>query len=173
MGEFDIYSTAKSKWYSYVLSETATVPPPRGEMCWSVASAQDGSSHQIVMYGGVSGQNFDVENTVWVLSLPSFDWVQLSGNSSDPSRLPGTRTDSICATVGNRYMLSWGGRAYSQTDGSLICDADGNNVFILDISTGLWVDQYTSGSEYLVPDAVVGAIGGKYVSPHALPKSRR
>jgi hypothetical protein len=161
MGEFNIYSTAKNKWYSYVLPETATVPAPRGEMCWSVASAQDGSSHQIVIYGGVSGGDLQVETTVWALSLPSFDWVQLSGNSSDPSRLPGARTDPICATVGNRYMLSWGGRAYSQTDNSMLCDADGNNVFILDISLGQWVDQFTPGSEYLVPDAVVSAIGGK------------
>jgi hypothetical protein len=105
------------------------------------------------MYGGTTVQDFYLD-TVWALSIPSFDWVQLSGDSSDPSRLPGARRDPICATVGNRYMLSWGGRALQDNNINIACDVHGNNVFLLDISTGKWVDQYNPVSEYLVPDAV-------------------
>lgn len=163
MREFSIYSTKRSKWYSYVSPEGSAVPDPRSDMCWAVVSAQDNSSHQIIMYGGRTTNDLKINGSVWVLSIPSFDWVQLSGNSTDSSREPGKRVNPTCALIGNKYMLSWGGRRYLQKGGNLQCDKDGNAVFLLDINKGEWVDQYEVGQGYLVPEVVVKVIGGRCV----------
>ncbi|KAF8243648.1 hypothetical protein K440DRAFT_636911 [Wilcoxina mikolae CBS 423.85] len=164
MREFDIYSTRQSKWYSYRIPEDRPVPDPSIEPCHAVVSAQDNSSHQIIIYGGASGSNqLLVDSSVWVLSLPSFDWVKLAGNSTDASREPGKRMDPACALVGNKYMLSYGGRHFiGETGGNgiLDCDLNGNAAFLLDISKGQWVDQFEPAQEYLVPDAVVKVVGG-------------
>ena len=173
MREFDIYSTAKDKWYRFVGGEGARrVPDPRINMCHTVVAAPDGSSAQIIIYGGQVGTTTDVESTdsVWALTLPSFDWVQLSGNASDSSRLPGKRTYSACAGIGrgSRYMLSWGGLRIGNT-GQTVCDANGNAAFLLDVSRGMWVDTFDPALEYQVPQEVVDVIGGSFVPSPASP----
>ena len=102
-----------------------------------------------------------------MLTLPSFDWVQLSGNASDSTRLPGKRIEPACAGIGHgsRYMLSWGGRHYVGEDNRLVCDSTGNAAFLLDVSRGMWVDAFDPTLEYQVPQEVVDVIGGSFVSP--------
>jgi len=159
MREFNIYSTKQSKWYSYV------TPDPRMDLCHTIVSAQDSSSHQIIIYGGTTGAEFKHDSTVWVLSMPSFDWVQLAGNATDSTRQPGMRLQPLCTLVGNKYMLSWGRRHYLKDDTDAPeCDDAWNVVYLLDITKGQWVDQFQPGQEYLVPDEVVQIIGGTYVS---------
>ena len=170
MREFNIYSTAKDKWYKFVGGEGARrVPDPRANMCHTVVAAPDGSSAQIVIYGGWAGPNA-VTDSVWALTLPSFDWVQLSGNASDSSRLPGGRLDPACAGIGrgSRYMLSWGGQ-HIDGAGQNVCDVNGNAVFLLDVSRGMWVDTFDPALEYQVPQEVVDVIGGSFVPPPASP----
>ncbi|KAI5849889.1 hypothetical protein BZA05DRAFT_79547 [Tricharina praecox] len=153
MREFSIYSTNQARWYSFVVPEGSTIPDTLASSCWTVVSSQDNTSHQIITFGGERTLDAISNNEVWALTIPSFDWVQLEGNATDPTRDPGARTQPICATVGNRYMLTYGGRGSG-------CDKDGNAVFLLDISQGKWVDDFKTNQEYLVPDAVVAVIGG-------------
>ena len=163
MREFNIYSTAKDKWYSFVGGESAgRVPDPRTNMCHTVVAAPDGSSAQIIIYGGDQPPT----DSVWALTLPSFDWVQLSGNASDSSRLPGKRVDPACAGIGSggRYVLSWGGRHHVGDDNTLVCDINGNAAFLLDVSRGMWVDAFDPELEYEVPQEVVDVIGGSSVT---------
>ena len=169
MREFNIYSTAKDKWYSFLGSEEARrVPDPRNGMCHAAVAAPDGSSAQIVIYGGADGPGADLLTTgsVWALTLPSFDWVQLSGNATDVSRLPGRRYDPACAGIGRggRYMLSWGGRHDVGEGNRSVCDIDGNAAFLLDVSRGMWVDAFDPELEYEVPQEVVDVIGGSSVT---------
>lgn len=153
MREFSIYSTNQARWFSFVAPEGGTVADTIANSCWTVVSAQDNSSHQIITFGGTRSLEQVSSRKVWALTLPSFDWIELGGNATDPTRAPGERVDPGCATVGNRYMLSWGGRGNA-------CDSEGNAVFLFDISQGKWVDDYKVDQEYLVPDAVVAVIGG-------------
>ena len=174
MREFNIYSTAKDKWYSFVGSEGARrVPDPRNSMCHTAVAAPDGSSAQIVIYGGWEGLGGDlrVTDSVWALTLPSFDWVKLSGNATDLSRLPGGRTDPACAGIGrgSRYMLSWGGQHFLEEGKRPMCDSNGNAAFLLDVSRGMWVDTFDPALEYQVPQEVVDLIGGSFVLPASSP----
>jgi hypothetical protein len=164
MREFSIYSTNQARWFSFVAPEGGTVADTIASNCWTVVSAQDNSSHQIITFGGTRTLAQVNSKDVWALTIPSFDWIQLDGNATDPTRAPGERIDPACATVGNRYMLSWGGRGSA-------CDNEGNAVFLLDISQGKWVDDYKVDQEYLVPNAVVAVIGGTYAAPLLLPPS--
>jgi len=164
MREFSIYSTNQARWFSFVAPEGGTVADTIANSCWTVVSAQDNSSHQIITFGGTRTLEQVNSRKVWALTLPSFDWIELDGNATDPTRAPGERIDPACATVGNRYMLSWGGRGNA-------CDNEGNAVFLLDISQGNWVDDYKVDQEYLVPDAVVAVIGGTFAVPLPLPLS--
>ncbi|KAI5814536.1 hypothetical protein BZA77DRAFT_98075 [Pyronema omphalodes] len=161
MREFWIYSTKQSKWVSYISPDTVVVPDPRANFCTVVKEAPDGSSWQVFIYGGASGQDLAPTDTVWVLSIPSFDWVQLPGNATDSSRVAGKRWDPACTDVGKRYMLSWGGRHYVGAKNDLSCDTNGNNVFLLDLTSGMWVDKFNvDAGQYQVPQPVVEAIGG-------------
>lgn len=161
MREFWIYSTKQSKWFSYISPDTAVVPDPRANFCTVVKEAPDGSSWQVFIYGGGSGQELFPTDTVWVLSIPSFDWIKLPGNATDSTRTAGKRWDPACVNVGKRYMLSWGGRHYAGAKDDLSCDLNGNNVFLMDLTSGMWVDKFdVDAGEYQVPQPVVAAIGG-------------
>lgn len=43
------------------------------------------------------------------------------------------------------------------------CDKDGNNIFVFNLRTSKWAEQYDPNLEYLVPDPVVKVIGGRWV----------
>jgi hypothetical protein len=164
MREYDIYSTKTSKWYSYLMPGDQVLPAPREGMCWTVTSADDGSSHQIIIYGGVTSDNLGLDDdSVWALSIPSFDWVQLTPENSTGT--PGKRTRATCTLIGNKYMLGWGGIYLGTPQNS--CDKDGNAVYLFDISKGEWVQKFEPKQEYLIPENVVKVIGGRY--PPGLP----
>ena len=137
-----------------------------------MVAAPDGSSAQVVIYGGLDGPGVELlaTDSVWALTLPSFDWVQLSGNASDSSRLLGRRVNLACAGIGrgSRYMLSWGGQHYAG-DNRHMCDVNGNAAFLLDVSRGMWVDTFDAALEYQVPQEVVDVIGGSFVYPPSSP----
>jgi hypothetical protein len=164
MRQFFIYSTKQSKWFSYTSPETSAVPNPHINFCATIVSAPDSSSYQIIIYAGRTPPNMATVDSVWVLSIPSFDWVKLPGNATDSTRLPGRRWDPTCVKVGKKYMMSWGGRPFGdgQTDPNCDLDRDrgGNNVFLLDMSTGMWVDMFNPDDDYEVPQSVVDVIGG-------------
>ncbi|KAI5817929.1 hypothetical protein BZA77DRAFT_28968 [Pyronema omphalodes] len=157
MTDFLIYSTKHSTWFNFHSSQTDPLPPPRSWFCTAVVSAPDNSSHQIFMYGGGTDDNAMAStDTVWVLSIPSFDWIQLPGGSQNTSiKLPRERREPTCLRVGKKYMMSWGGAPKSG------CEEDGaHNVFLLDMTSGSWVNEFNPDDDYEVPQKVVDVIGG-------------
>ncbi|KAI5812142.1 hypothetical protein BZA77DRAFT_347270 [Pyronema omphalodes] len=156
MTDFLIYSTKQSKWFSFSSSQSQNIPEARAWFCATVVSAPDNSSHQIFIYGGGTNESHAAsEETVWVLSIPSFDWVKLLGNAVDSSvLLPRGRREPTCVRVGKKYMMSWGG---SPGQG---CDDQAHNVFLLDMTRGSWVNKFNPDDDYEVPQSVVDVIGG-------------
>jgi hypothetical protein len=117
------------------------------------ASAPDGSSQNIYIYGGYDGlspQN-DSSDDVYVLSLPSFEWIKLyDGDSSSGRR------HHKCVKPYPDKMLVLGGRQASPTD----CV---ETVSVFNLNTGRFQDTYDpeDWEEYKVPDLVSGRIGGE------------
>lgn len=150
-----VYDIKSSTWYEQKTTSGPGTTFAQG--CAIVASAQDGSSHNIYWYGGFDGisptQPFN--DDVWILSLPSFMWMKVK---------PG---DSTIARAGHRcvkpypdQMFIVGG--YNSLSGTEpTCVHDGL-IRVFNLSSAEWIDSYDPKvwNEYLVPDMIVNMIGG-------------
>lgn len=143
----------------YLQNTTGDIPAPgRTMFCSVVCSAVDGSSHNIYIYGGYSGQ--DGEQTpyddVYVLSLPSFIWIKVYSGTQRHGR-----SGHQCFRVFPDRMLVVGGL---YRDPSFCLDKGIVRSFNLN---ELHFEEFYSPSswkEYKVPAPVFRKIGGRYVS---------
>ncbi|KAL4779669.1 hypothetical protein BJX76DRAFT_340214 [Aspergillus varians] len=146
-----VYDIDSKSWYNQ--NTTGDAPPQLTEFCSVYASASDGSSHNIYIYGGYDGLSpqHRPSDDVYVLSLPSFKWIHLY---SGDSRTYG-RKQHKCVKPYPDKMLVLGGVAV----GSRACV---DMVRVFNLNTGRFQEGYnpTDWSEYQVPDLVTGSIGG-------------
>jgi hypothetical protein len=156
MQTIDIYDVEGKKWYQ---QPTQNGPPgQRAKGCAVVAYPSDHSSFNIYYYGGYDGlyadQDASFYDDVWVLSLPSFTWVQLDRGNPDHSRA-GHR----CFKPYADQMMVFGGFPPVRDN---ICLQDGP-VLNFDLTSGEWKDSYDPAKfgDYRVPERVLTAIGGK------------
>lgn len=149
VGSLNNASTPDGTWYSQRTS--GSTPSPRIDVCLVVAAAPDNSSYNIYMYGGRDGVNTYYDE-VWILSLPSFQWVQVNSGSSP-------RYGHTCHVAGNRQMITVGGATTSKV--ATDCDWETKGVGVLDMSSISWGSAYdANASPYTVPDDIVRAVGG-------------
>ncbi|PKX88951.1 uncharacterized protein P174DRAFT_471381 [Aspergillus novofumigatus IBT 16806] len=152
METVSVYDVSGDKWY--LQNTTGDIPPQLTQFCSVYASAADGSSHNIYIYGGYDG--LSTENTpsddVYVLSLPSFSWIKLySGNSIHG------RSGHRCVKPYPDQMLVLGGVRLNPTH----C-LDGGVIRVFNLNTARFQNAYNPKvwSEYKVPDLVTAVIGG-------------
>lgn len=178
----DVFDIASSKWYKQ--STAGTSPPIRVNPCAVAASAADGSSTNVYMYGGQNLVPAGEQNLVpavvqtqyddiWILTVPSFTWIQVdqSGQSKPPARAGHT------CHIWDAQMVVVGGYVGQ----NISCDSPG--IYVFDASELKWANQFTalsggndlnqqkaqsqnkaglSGSYgYQVPAAVQSVIGGQ------------
>ncbi|KAK2793410.1 hypothetical protein FQN52_001547 [Onygenales sp. PD_12] len=76
MRSVPVYDIDTRKWY--MQNTTGDYPPQLANFCSVVATAQDGSSHNIYIYGGSVGdtQHNATFDDVYILSVPSFKWIR-------------------------------------------------------------------------------------------------
>lgn len=152
-----MYDIANGVWY-----EQPTYGDPPGQLaqgCTVVASAQDGSSHNIYWYGGFNGLDLegDFSDDVWILSVPSFMWMKLySGNPSH------ARAGHRCTKPYPDQMFVVGGYASAPPSTEYLSCLEGGIIQIFNLSSGLWIDSYNPNiwSNYTVPEMIVNMIGG-------------
>ena len=98
---------------------------------------------------------------VWVLTIPTFEWIQLDWSGSTTGDPKGRITPS-CVTIGEHYVLSYGGRKTSGYYGTVDCDDEGNAALLYDLNTLTWTDQFEPNQgTYKVPQKVYQIVGGK------------
>ncbi|KAJ5472141.1 hypothetical protein N7539_008710 [Penicillium diatomitis] len=153
MRQISIYDIAREKWF--LQGTTGDIPSKAyAAFCAVVASASDGSSHNIYIYGGYDGQ--DALSTpyddVYILSLPSFVWTK-----AYTGRPQYGRSGHQCFRILPDRMLIVGGL---YKDPSL-CLQDGF-VRIFDLNTLAFNSSYSPyiNEDYLVPDPIIRQIGG-------------
>ncbi|KAL4767762.1 hypothetical protein BDW60DRAFT_199269 [Aspergillus nidulans var. acristatus] len=152
MRTVSVYDVAGDRWYNQ--NTTGDIPPQLTQFCSVYASASDGSSHNIYIYGGYDGldERSHPSDDVYVLSVPSFEWIQLyDGNGTANGR-----KEHKCVKPYPDKMLVLGGTHI----GSSSCIPDIIRVF--NLNTGRFQDTYNprDWDEYKVPDLVAGRIGG-------------
>lgn len=152
MTSIPIYDIASSQWY--LQNTTGTPPGQLTEFCSVVAAANDSSSFNIYIYGGYDGLNAADSPTddVWILSVPSFQWVKAySGQSSHG------RSGHKCVSPYPDQMFVVGGVHQSQAT----C-VDGGIVQIFNLNSLEFQDSYdpATWAPYQVPGVVSKVIGG-------------
>ncbi|KAG0633828.1 hypothetical protein HOY80DRAFT_1102574 [Tuber brumale] len=160
-------STNRSKWYTQHLPRDAGVPDPRFAFCTALKSASDGSSHQIYIMGGVEphssvdARGGPTATSLWVLSIPSLEWVQLPVTSKAVAANPGRRISPKCLAIGEHYIFYYGGRKAMDYSGTVTCDKRAKATFLFDVNTLSWTDEFTPNEgKYEIPPTVVDVIGG-------------
>jgi hypothetical protein len=96
MSKIWIYDLASSRWYSQ--TATGDVPESRRRFCAGATWADDHSSWNIYLYGGLeippNGNAFD---DVYILTLPSFTWIKWWPTQPGPGRPHHSMTCNVIA----------------------------------------------------------------------------
>jgi hypothetical protein len=138
MNEIDVYDIANSTWYKQ--STSGSMPNTRVNPCAVAASAADGSSTNIYMFGGqnlIPYGNQTEYNDMWILTLPSFTWVEVDMSNQ---AVPYGRSGHTC-NVWDAQMVVVGGYTGSS---DLTCESPG--IYVFDLSDVQWVQQFTANS---------------------------
>ncbi|OQD92534.1 hypothetical protein PENSOL_c040G01094 [Penicillium solitum] len=152
METVSVFDVGSRTWY--LQNTTGDIPPQLTEFCSVLASAADGSSHNIYIYGGYDGLDLSANpsDDVYILSLPSFKWVKAYNGTNTHSR-----SGHRCIKVYPDQMLAVGGQHVDPTH----C-LEGGVIVNFNLNTLSFEDKYdpTIWSEYKVPDVVTKQIGG-------------
>lgn len=151
-----IYDIASGAWY-----EQETTGGPSGtswaQGCAVVASAADGSSHNIYYYGGFDGISLvkPFNDDVWILSVPSFMWMRVK-----PGTASHARAGHRCVKPYPDQMIVIGG--YSSMGGTSITCVEGGIIQAFNLSSLEWMESYDpqEWSNYSVPSHIYNMIGG-------------
>jgi hypothetical protein len=157
MQQVRVYDRQHREWYLQSTTFVGGSPPPsRQFFCSLILSAPDNSSHSIFIYGGRNaGATQELLGDIWVLTIPSFQWVKLA------DEVP--RGEHTCALLQDRYMLVYGGRILNES----ACDDENHGIGLYDLQTLIWTTKYefntsrtTPSGTGPVPKAVYDVIGG-------------
>lgn len=129
-------------------------PNGRASFCSTLVSSSDGSSHNIYIYGGYSGQNSTSApyDDVYILSLPSFVWIKAYNGTSRHGR-----SGHQCFGVLPSHMLVVGGL---YKDPSFCLEGGILQAFSLNDLEFQTTYSPESVEEYRVPNVVTRRIGG-------------
>jgi hypothetical protein len=156
METVSVYDIANKVWYDQPTS--GQIPGQLAEGCTVVASAQDGSSHNIYWYGGFDGEDLsdNYSDDVWILSVPSFMWMKFA-----PGNITHARAGHRCVKTYPDQMFVVGGQASLPASGQPLC-LDGGIIQVFNLSSGEWLESYDpkKWSNYTVPNMIVDMIGG-------------
>jgi Kelch motif len=133
LNTIDVYDIASSTWYKQATS--GPTPPIRVNPCAVAASAADGSSVEVYMYGGQnlipSGSQTQYSD-VWILTIPSFTWISVDTSTQS---VPPARAGHTC-NIWNGQMVVVGGYVGTQLE----CDSPG--IYVFNLSSLSWQSQY-------------------------------
>ena len=130
----DVYDIANSTWYKQATAGTA--PSIRVDPCAVAASAADGSSTNIYMFGGQNLTPYgDQEqyDDMWILTVPSFTWIKVDQTNQS---VPAPRAGHTC-NIWDGQMIVVGGYVPK----NLTCDSPG--IFVFDASQLKWRTSFT------------------------------
>ncbi|KAI4189371.1 MAG: hypothetical protein LQ348_003807 [Seirophora lacunosa] len=162
MRNISVYDIAHDRWYQQ--QSTGDIPPWRYHGCSLVVGAADQSSYSIYTFGGWNSKYSDKNNgDIYVLSLSSFAWIQVS-QDADP------RVRHRCHLMGHHHMLVVGGVKPAVDDpvpyDSVGCDNNprfSQGLGIFSLNDHKWRTDYdpiVGSAPYQVHSSISNVIGG-------------
>ncbi|KAK6534055.1 hypothetical protein TWF281_005394 [Arthrobotrys megalospora] len=163
-----VFDSRSNIWYDQPLTGfQGKIPTPRRNSCTTVVAAPDGSSYQMLMFGGTSGDESELPFAeLWALNIPAFTWVLLDNSlqSEGQPTVPGPRFGSTCHLIKGNKLLVFGGSKIRDVGTSTEwtnCDLRQNAVFIMDLNELAWLENYDGErTDYQVPERIQQVIGG-------------
>ena len=167
-----IHDIANNRWYEQntTLGSGTQGPTGRISACAVVVPASDETSWNIFVYGGGDlDPSGNVYGDTWVLSLPSFTWIQVDNNGDK-------RFEHTCHLTKGNQMLVVGGRDkaqasagnpaknYTTTTASAWTCLQQGLLSSFDLNAFAWGNSLqASNVGYQVNGIISSVIGGKYV----------
>ena len=136
MNIIDVYDLGTKKW-----SKQATDGPSpkyRVNPCAVVASAPDGSSHNVYFFGGQNLVPYMEQlqyDDMYILTVPAFKWIKID---MEGQNVPPPRAGHTCDIVGSQLVVIGG------FSNELSCDAPG--IYIFDTSKLEWKTGYSAAA---------------------------
>ena len=137
MNVIDVYDVANSTWYKQ--STSGQYPILRVNPCAVAASAPDGTSTNIYMYGGqnlIPPENQTQYGDMWILTIPSFTWIEVDYTTHPEQSVPPARVGHTCSLYDSQ-IISIGG--YNTL--GLSCDTD---VYVFDTVNLTWRNDFVA-----------------------------
>ncbi|KAI9889750.1 MAG: hypothetical protein M1814_004952 [Vezdaea aestivalis] len=139
-------------WW-FIQKVTGDLPDPRVFSCGVVGVAQDMSSYNIYISGGMTGTQTGKDD-VWILSIPTFQWIKAYEGTAPPRRR------HSCNIIQNGQIAMIGG-GNATTSSQTLCNADlGGDVRIFNMNTLTFGPYDPAINTYEVPERVCKLIGG-------------
>ncbi|KAF3919424.1 hypothetical protein ABW21_db0208296 [Orbilia brochopaga] len=153
LSRVEVYDISAKQWY--IQNTTGDIPPTGlAEFCTTVATSQDGNSHQIYVYGGYAGNGevipLPVYDSVYVLSIPAFQWIKVTGGTASLGR-----RGHKCVKPLPDQMFIVGGHPRGDTQ---CVDV----IRIFNLNTLEFSTEYNPAKyeDYKIPSVVTNVIGG-------------
>ncbi|KAE8387033.1 hypothetical protein BDV23DRAFT_186706 [Aspergillus alliaceus] len=157
MDEILLYDISDSKWYTQ--KATGQVPEQRRRFCAGATWAQDYSSYNIYLYGGLgvpAGVGFD---DIYILSLPSFRWIKWYPDAAGAGY---PKHSASCTVVDGAQMIVMGGTYTNSTT----CDVPKiyglHNMYLgkQNPEHAMWARFRPNLTSYQVPSEIISVVGG-------------
>lgn len=161
-----VYDMATQTWWKQRAS--GDVPRAMAGACAVVTVSPDDSAFHITIYGAWSLADERAYESVYILSLPSFTWINatdIAVASDSPRQAAGLVGTSAaqCQVYNNSQMLVLGGTVRSGWYWAdwMECRSEYAPLRVLDLSTYQWQARFDSSKQYRVPGVVYDEIGGE------------
>ncbi|KAK7522297.1 hypothetical protein IWZ03DRAFT_114691 [Phyllosticta citriasiana] len=157
MSTIYIYDIASTKWYTQTAS--GDIPGMRRKFCGGATWADDHSSYNIYIYGGQGIDNVTGYDDVYILTLPSFQWIKWFPTEPGVGNPHGW---SSCNVIDNSQMIIIGGWATlnENCDAPTIWGTHNLNLGEDGPQKAKWDLFYPNITSYDVPQDIVAAVGG-------------
>ena len=141
-----------AKWYTQTTS--GQIPPNRRKFCAGSTWAEDQSSYNIYLYGGFGfGENTTGFDDVYILTLPTFEWIKWYPDAPGASAPHGSLT---CNVIDNAQMIVMGGNFTNSTACDVPTIGGQHN---LNLGTK-WHQFLPNLTSYSVPPDIISITGG-------------
>ncbi|KAH6616877.1 hypothetical protein C7974DRAFT_53559 [Boeremia exigua] len=161
MSDIHVFDIANSRWFTQTAD--GEMPQARRGFCSGVAWAEDYSSYNFYIYGGIS-PNETALGDLWILSLPSFKWIPWYPTVKQ-EYFPGGKAWSSCNVMQNSKMIVMGGKVVNPERDA--CDAPtawGQHGVLLGQESvekeTMWYGLGVDAPKYRVPGNITEVIGG-------------
>ncbi|ORY69535.1 uncharacterized protein BCR38DRAFT_332031 [Pseudomassariella vexata] len=161
MNEIILYDLSSSRWYKQTAS--GNVPEMRARFCAGVTWAQDRSSYNIYLYGGLGmPPNTAGFDDVYILTIPSFQWIKMyPAPGSTAQQYP--HNTLTCNVVDGAQMIIIGGSFPLDQTTCDVPDQFGSHGLDMgrqNPDASPWFVYRKNITSYMVPRDITSRVGG-------------